>query len=120
MKIIIVDDIWEHMKKDNQYIHDVAAGKVKLKKCEKTIVCTPQTFHEVLSPQRIRILIHINTNPGLNITEIAKSLGRRFEAVHRDIKFLISYDLIKTRKEKKSRIPYFYEKIELPALGVVV
>ena len=112
MKIEIVEDIKKRMKSGNQYVKEVVKGKARLKKAEKTLILTPDVFSKVFSPQRIRLLIALKKNKIKSIYQLAKSLNRRYEAVHRDIKYLEGLGLIKIKEKEKAKIPYIEGKIE--------
>ena len=108
VKIEIVPDIKEKMKEDWAYADKVLKGKVKIdkKRAEKTIIITPEVFAKVFSPQRIKLMLKIKRNNILNIYQLAKELGRRYEAVHRDIKYLEGMGIIKIKEKDRKKIPF--------------
>ena len=108
MKIEIVEDLKERMKKDNKYARDVIDGKAKVdgRKAEKTIIITPETFAKIFSPERIKLMLKIKRNNISNIYQLAKNLNRKYEAVHRDIKLLEGFGIIKLKDKDNKKIPY--------------
>lgn len=119
VKIRIVEDVREDMRKTDKYVEDVLAGRVPIDKerAKYTIVLTPEGFARLFSPEKVRLMIRIKKNKVLNIYQLAKQLGRKYEAVHRDIKCLESYKLIKIKTKDNKKIPYIDEKITLEAFA---
>ncbi|MBT4192308.1 MAG: hypothetical protein HOE11_03285 [Candidatus Diapherotrites archaeon] len=73
----------------------------------------PREIPEILSPQRLRMLIDVANNQH-NISETAKRLGRKQEAISRDVKALEANGMIK--KDKKGRETFLstdLKKIEI-------
>ena len=116
VKIEIVQDLKKRMKEDNQYVRDVMAGKVPLKPAVHTILLTPETFSAVFSPERIRLLLALRNWDG-NIYQLAKELGRPYEAVHRDITYLEGFELIKIVSKGRERFPTLAGRIRMPAFA---
>lgn len=114
MKIEIVEDTKERMKMDNRYVNDVIKAKVKIdkKRAEKTIIMTPKVFARVFSPERIKLMLKIKRNNILNIYQLAKELNRRYEAVHRDIKLLEGFGIIRLKEKDSKKIPFMDEPIK--------
>lgn len=108
MKIEIVENIKERMKMDNKYVSDVIKGKAKIdkKRAEKTIIMTPKIFAKVFSPERIKLMLKIKRNNIMNIYQLAKELDRKYEAVHRDIKLLEGFGIIKLKEKDRKKIPF--------------
>lgn len=119
MKIEIVEDLKERMKMDNKYAKDVIKGKVKAdgKKAEKTIIITPETFAKIFSPERIKLMLKIKRNNISNIYQLAKELHRKYEAVHRDIKLLEGFGIIKLKDKNHKKIPFMDEPLTIPELA---
>lgn len=119
VRIELVEDIRKRMKEDNEYIRRLMAGKVKFdkKRAEKRIIVTPEVFAKIFSPQRLRLLLKIKKNHVKNIYQLAKNLGRKYEAVHRDIAYLEGFGLIKIKSKDKKKIPYMDERITIPELA---
>lgn len=108
VRIEIVDDLEKRMRETDKYVEDVLAGKRKISKAmaERTIITTPEIFSKLFSPERIRLLLEIRRSKSRNIYQIAKFLGRSYEAVHRDIKLLEGYGIVKVRTSDRKRYPY--------------
>ena len=119
VRIKIVEDVREDMKKDNEYIKKVMNDDIPIDKerAKHTIVMTPRGFAHLFSLEKIRLMIRIRKNKVLNIYQLAKELGRKYEAVHRDIKELESYRLIKIKTKDNKKIPYIDENITLTAFA---
>jgi predicted transcriptional regulator len=62
-------------------------------------------------------MLRIKKNNTINIYQLAKELGRQYEAVHRDIRELESYKLIKVKTKDNKKIPYIDESITIAALA---
>src|SRR3989344_2178763 len=120
MKIEIVDDLKEKMKKDNQYVKDVVKGKLKVdkKRAEKTIIVTPEIFSKIFSPERIKLMLKIKRNNVSNIYQLAKEMNRKYEAVHRDIKLLEGFGIIKLKDKNKKKVPFMDEPLTIPELAM--
>ena len=120
MKIEIVENLKEKMKADNQYVKDVVKGKLKIDKkmAEKTIIVTPEIFSKIFSPERIKLMLKIKRNNIANIYQLAKDLNRKYEAVHRDIKLLEGFGIIKLKDKDKKKIPYMDEPLTIPELAM--
>ena len=119
MKIEIVEDLKERMRIDNKYARDVIKGKIKAgrKKAEKTIVVTPEIFSKIFSPERIKLMLKIKRNNIFNIYQLAKEMNRKYEAVHRDIKLLEGFGIIKLKDKDKKKIPFMDEPLTIPELA---
>ncbi|MBU1975967.1 MAG: HTH domain-containing protein [Nanoarchaeota archaeon] len=116
MKIEIVEDTDKRRAQDRKYIADVLSGKTKIdkKRAERTIIVTPEVFTRIFSPERIRLMLKIKRNHIRNIYQLAKELNRKYEAVHRDIKYLEGIGIIQLKQNKRERIPVMYEPISIP------
>ena len=119
MKIEIVEDLREKINMDNKYVKDVIKGKVKIdrKRAEKTIIVTPEIFSKIFSPERIKLMLKIKRNNISNIYQLAKGLNRKYEAVHRDIKLLQGFGIIKIKEKDKKMIPFMNEPLTIPELA---
>jgi predicted transcriptional regulator len=110
MKIEIVEHIQRRMNEDNRYVKEVLQGKKRVRaRREKTIIMTPETFSKIFSPQRIKLMLRIRKNNIKNIYQLAQVLNRKYEAVHRDIKLLEGFGIIKIKEKKNQRIPFMDE-----------
>ncbi len=119
MKIEIVDNIKEKMKKDNRYTDEILRDKKKIDKkaAEKTLIITPETFAKIFSPERMRLILKIKDTRQMNIYQLAKELDRKYEAVHRDIKLLEGFGIIKIKDDEKKKIPEINSPIIMPKLA---
>ena len=119
VRITIVEDMEKYTKETNKYVEDVLADKVPIDKerAKYTIVVTPEGFARLFSPERVRLMTRIRNNKITNIYQLAKELGRKYEAVHRDIKELESYKIIKVKTKDNKKIPCLDENITLAALA---
>ena len=73
-------------------------------------------INEILSPQRIELLQYITKNSSKNntISELAKKLKRKQEAISRDTILLSKYNIIqKTKKKQKVYIKALYHSLNL-------
>src|SRR3989338_9240876 len=105
VKIEIVQDMKKHMKEENRYIESVISGRIKPKRAVRTIVFTPETFASTFSPERVRLIFALKGWDG-NIYQLAKKLGRPYEAVHRDISYLEGSGFIKVKSVGRKRYPH--------------
>ncbi|MBS3127943.1 hypothetical protein J4410_02265 [Candidatus Woesearchaeota archaeon] len=112
----------ESYEKDNEevwdYIMDVGAGRREIdpERAKRTLVLTPKTFAQVFSPERMRIILKLKEKKYLNIYQLAKELGRKYEAVHRNVSYLSHRGIIKIKTKDKKKIPYIHEPISIPQL----
>lgn len=105
MEITLVEDVMKEMKKD---VRDIQRGIYRHKSKR---VMTPDSFVKIFSPQRVRLLMALRKNKVESITELAALLGRKFEAVHRDITYLSGMGFIKLKKGKKNVVPTAVKEI---------
>jgi predicted transcriptional regulator len=119
MKIEIVENLKEKMKADNPYVKDVESrAKIDRKKAEKAIIITPETFAKIFSPERIKLMLKIRKNNISSIYQLAKEMRRKYEAVHRDIKLLEGFGIIKIKDKNKKKIPFMDEPLTIPGLAM--
>jgi len=109
MKIILVSDVKKEMDRRTKSIMDGTA------KPGHRIVMTPEIFSKVFSPKRIRLLMEMKKREFESISDLARQVGRKFEAVHRDISYLKGRGLITVKKINNRAIPKV-KKIEIPAI----
>lgn len=119
MKIEIVENLEKRWKNDNEYVMNVLKGKsaISRKKAEKTIIMTPKIFAKVFSPERMKLILRIEKNKIKNIYQLAKELKRKYEAVHRDIRLLQGFGIIKLREKDKKMLPFIEEPVKLPVFS---
>lgn len=72
---------------------------------ETVLLLTPEEFPKVFTPERVRLLKLLKDRPYLPVKGISKNLGRRREAVSRDIRFFEGLGLIKLEKHARLRVP---------------
>lgn len=116
IRIEIVPDIKKRMAEDNKYVRDLMAGKVPLRPAIHTHIFTPETFASTFSPERIRLMLVLRNWEG-NIYQLAKKLGRPYEAVHRDISYLEGPGFIKVKSVGRKRYPRLAGPIRIPAFA---
>jgi len=95
-----VDTEQEKSRKLKEIIKDSGNGEE-----ETVFLLTPEEFSKVFSPERLRLLKLVRKRPELAISEISKNLGRRREAVSRDIRFFEGLGLIELQKQSRTRVP---------------
>jgi len=110
----------EYRKESDKYVEEVISGKKKIdpERAKKTLIMTPHIFAKVFSPERIRLILYVKKNKENNIYKLAKELGRPYEGVHRDIKYLEGIGIIKIKTKDKKKIPTFSGPIEFPDFAV--
>lgn len=116
VKIEIVSDMKKKMDEENRYIKAVISGKIKSKRAIHTLVFTPETFASTFSPERVRLIFALKDWDS-NIYNLAKKLGRPYEAVHRDISYLEGMGFIKIASKGRSRFPRLAGPIRIPAFA---
>ena len=116
VRIEIVPDIKKKMAEDNKYVRDLMAGKVPLRPAVYTHIFTPETFASTFSPERIRLMLALKGWNG-NIYQLAKELGRPYEAVHRDITYLEGLGFIKIASKGRRRFPRLAGPIRIPTFA---
>jgi predicted transcriptional regulator len=75
------------------------------KKPERGIIMTPEVFSQVFTPERIRLLQRIYRNNLKNIYQLAKEMGKPYEVVFRNIKYLEGMKLVKIVTKENKKIP---------------
>ena len=107
-EIKIVESVSKYNREINEKIR-----KGKLKKPEKGMVMTPETFNKVFSPERIKLLQRIYRNNIKSIYQLAKEMGKPYEVVFRNIKYLEGIGLIKVTDKDKKKIPSINCKLSI-------
>jgi predicted transcriptional regulator len=98
MRIRIVESIAQYEKElDYQIEKEIPV--------ERGLVMTAEIFSQVFSPERIKLLQRIYRNNVKNIYQLAKELGKPYEVVFRNIKYLEGIGLVKIKEKGRSRIP---------------
>lgn len=75
-----------------------------------------EEFSKLLTPRRIELLLRLveNQEKRKSITQLAKELKRKQEAISRDINFLEVHDFVDKMKDKKNVYAFTkYKSIEL-------
>lgn len=116
VKIKIVEDIKEEMRKDDERLNKIEKGKYVKADKERVLIMTPKTFASVFSPGRLKLLRVIKKIKVHSVQELATMLERPYEAVYRDIKYLEGLGLLETKIENHHRIPIMHETVKVPAL----
>ena len=108
LNIKIVKSINEYNKGLNERIE-----KGLIKKPESGMVMTPETFSKVFSPERIKLLQRIYRNKINNIYQLARELGKPYEVVFRNIKYLEGIGLVKITDKDNKKIPQLTSKLNI-------
>ncbi len=84
-------------------VEDMKKEVLKSEGKERHVIYLPdaRTFSKIFSARRIELLRAIKENPELGVSELARLLGRKQEAVSRDIAFLRAWGLIETTTEDR-------------------
>src|SRR3989344_6468015 len=61
---------------------------------ERVILMTPEIFSKVFSPERVRLLKHVQRHGAESVSGLARELKRTFEAVSRDLSYLSGIGLV--------------------------
>lgn len=77
------------------------------------MVMTPETFSKVFSPERIKLLQKIHHNNIRSIYQLAKELGKPYEVVFRNIKYLEGIGLIKLTEKDNKKIPHLQGELAI-------
>lgn len=108
--------IIESLEKYNEVIHrKIERGT--LRKPATGLVMTPETFAKVFSPERIKLLRGIYRNNITSIYQLAKCLGKPYEVVFRNIKYLEGMGLIRIVEQGHRKIPYLTGKVSVEMMG---
>lgn len=60
-----------------------------------------RTASSIISPKRLELMRAIKEHPEYSISKLAEELGRKREAVSRDVSFLRAHGIIETERGKK-------------------
>ncbi|MBD3313839.1 hypothetical protein GF345_05335 [Candidatus Woesearchaeota archaeon] len=82
-------------------------------KRKHVIFMTYDVFCRIFTPERTRMLEYLSNNKVESISDLARKLGRKFEAVYRDLKYLEGFSVVKLRREEANKIPYVDEDINI-------
>jgi len=109
MEIWIVDDVNKQMNMNTKGIIDGTLPPGRY------IYMEPETFSKIFTPQKIRIILKLMKGDVESLSDLARKLGRKFEAVHRDVKDLEGRDLIKVVRKQNKCIPMLNGPISMKA-----
>ncbi len=104
--------IVESISRYNQEMNEKLKKGI-LTKPETGLVMTPEIFNKVFSPERIKLLQRIYRNNVKNIYQLAKELGKPYEVVFRNIKYLEGIGLIKIVEKDNKNIPHLANKFSI-------
>ncbi len=84
-----------------------------------TMFLTPNALHSMFSEERLRLIIAIRKHPDFGVVRLAEHLGRKQEAVSRDVSSLKAYGIIgesgietaKLKKMKAAPAPFTFNII---------
>ena len=110
IKIQIIKDFKDVIEKNRPFYKKIDKG-YKIKSEPKTLYFTPKTFYSTFTPERIKLIQILREKNKLSISEIARKIGRPFESVHRDIRFLEGLGLINIEKRQQYKIPVAIKKV---------
>ena len=118
MEIKLVSSIEDSMRQEWAHAERLLKRKTKLPiRPIRKLIMTPELFAKVFSPERITLMLAVQRAPETNIYQLAKQLNRKYEAVHRDVKFLLSLSILKSRVEQRACMLRFNGPIIIPALA---
>lgn len=100
MKIIIVENVRKYSR---EITEKALAGKIKTPVTGN--IMTAETFSKIFSPERIKLIRKVHKNNIKNIYQLAKDLGKPYEVVFRNIKYLEGMGLIKIVDKDHKKIP---------------
>lgn len=107
-RIKIVESISRYSREINNKVRDST-----FRKTEKGMVMTPETFNKVFSPERIKLLQKIHGNKVKSIYQLAKDLGKPYEVVFRNIKYLRGIGLVEISDKGNKSIPHVRCKLSI-------
>src|SRR3989344_8046106 len=94
-----------------KFLKELTLEKMRKDPRKHVIFMTPEIFHHTFSPERMKLLMLLKKEGTMSISDLAKKVGRKFEAVHRDLRYLEG--IVKFRKEDRRRIPYLDEGMNI-------
>ncbi|MBR9693073.1 hypothetical protein GOV07_04040 [Candidatus Woesearchaeota archaeon] len=92
-------------------------GSLFERRDRKELLLTPPDFAALFTPERLKLLLILKRERTTSISALAKRVGRRFEAVHRDLKRLAGYDLVTFAKKGRVVIPSVNGEIQMPVIA---
>lgn len=100
IKILIREQIRKEVKRMYEDVKD-RRGPEK----EYAILVTPEVFPKIFTQKRLELLMELKRKHAKTVSELAERLHRPFEVVHRDLKLLEHYELVKLTKMRRVVIP---------------
>lgn len=80
------------------------------------ISLTEEEKNRILTPERLRLIRTIKSKNPKSVSELAKSVGRRTDAVSRDLKTLEFYGFLELIQSGKQKIPKIEKEVLLMSL----
>lgn len=77
------------------------------------LVMTAETFSQIFTPERIKLLRYLHQNPVKSIYQLAKDLGKPYEVVFRNIKYFEGLGFVKILRKGRVRIPRLKGEIRI-------
>lgn len=108
----------EIVKNPEKVLKKLTLEKMAKDKREHIIFMSPEMFYKIFSPERIKLLMFLSKGKAESISDLARKLGRKFEAVHRDLRYLKGFGLVKLKEEDTGRVPYVGESIEVKMVSI--
>lgn len=100
----------EIVKDTRKLLKGLTLEKMRKDRRKNVIFMTPEIFHHTFSPERLRLLMMLKEEGAMSISDLAEKVGRKFEAVHRDLRYLEG--IVKFKKEDRRMVPYLDGKLE--------
>lgn len=108
----------EIVKNPEKVFKKLTLGKMAKEKREHVIFMSPEMFYRIFSPERIKLLMFLSKGKAESISDLARKLGRKFEAVHRDLRYLEGFGVVKLAMEDARKVPYVDEDINVKIASV--
>ena len=106
----------EIVEDPRETLRDLTPEKMLADPRKRVHFMTIKTFNKTFTPERIRLLKYLKNHKVESISDLARRLGRKFEAVHRDIHYLVMFVRLTSNSrvsDSKSRIPKIIGEIEV-------
>jgi len=89
----------------------------QIEKNKITVILTTDLFAKIFSPRRLELLMTVAERPAGSVSELARSLKRKFEVVYRDLKLFEQFGFIKLTKAKRAVMMELIGEIRLPVIA---
>src|SRR3972149_6581325 len=105
----------KNMKNEAENIKGIVSGIVegKLNLPNNTIILDADVLLELFTKKRLELIQYINSCKPKSIKELAELVGRKKQAVFRDLKILERHELVNLTKKGKEVIPEVKQKLAL-------